>query len=67
MGISDPSLNFSGILGWGHLDQSSVKSQFCSLFFQLAVVSLTVPSTGLSPLAVERSAADRGLKQSEVL
>jgi len=48
MGISDPSLNFSGILEWGLLEQSPVNSKFCSLFFQLAVVSLAVPSTGLS-------------------
>lgn len=48
MGIRDLSLNVAGILGWGCLQQSPVKSQVCSLFFQIAVVSLAVPSTALS-------------------
>lgn len=47
-GISDLSLNVSGILRWACLQQSPVKSQVCSLFFQIAVVSLAVPSTALS-------------------
>lgn len=48
MGTSDSSLNLLGILRWGHLEQSPMKSWFCTLFFQLAVMSWTVPRLSLS-------------------
>lgn len=59
MSISDSSLNLLGILGWGNLQQSPVKSWFYTQFSKIEVMFWAVPPfTLLFPLAMRSSAAD---------